>query len=105
MKRKPETIPTSCRLEERDRLELEARAEKLKMSLNDLVKQYVIAGLREDDARTSIIPMLQEFTEAIRETRRDHAIMAAVLLAEAGKRTKEEGLEWAKLNIPTEQPH
>jgi hypothetical protein len=86
-------------LEERDRQELDARAEKLNTTVSDLVEKYVLAGLREEDAKTSIVAILKEFQDEIRETRRDHALMAAVLLAEAGKRTREEGLKWAAQNI------
>lgn len=99
VKPKSKTKSTACRLDERDRQELEARAEKLNTTMSDLVQQYVIAGLREDDAKTSIVAILKEFQEELRETRRDHALMAAVLLAEAGKRTMEEGLNWAAQNI------
>ena len=99
VKQKSKTKSTACRLDERDRQELEVRAEKLNTTMGDLVKQYVIAGLREEDAKTSIVAILKEFQEEIRETRRDHALMAAVLLAEAGKRTREEGLDWAAQNI------
>ena len=99
VKPKRKTEPTACLLDERYRQELEARAEKLNTTMADLVQQYVIAGLREEDAKTSIVAILKEFQEELRETRRDHALMAAVLLAEAGKRTREEGLKWAEQNI------
>jgi len=99
VKPKSNKITTACRLEERDRQELDARAENLNTTVSDLVEKYVIAGLREEDAKTSIVPILKEFQEELRETRRDHALMAAVLLAEAGKRTREEGLNWAAQNI------
>ena len=99
MKPKTSTIPTTCRLELKDRQVLEARAEKLNTTVGDLVEQYVIAGLREDDTKTSIVAILQEFKDAIRETRRDHALMAEVLLASAGKISREEAHKWAEHNI------
>lgn len=99
VKQKSNRITTACRLDERDRQELDARAENLNTTVSDLVEKYVIAGLREENAKTSIVAILKEFQEELRETRRDHALMAAVLLAEAGKRTREEGLNWAAQNI------
>ena len=99
VKPKSNSKTTACRLDERDRQELEARAENLNTTVSDLVEKYVIAGLREEDAKTSIVAILKEFQEELRETRRDHALMAAVLLAEAGKTTREEGLNWAAQNI------
>ncbi len=102
VKSKSKTKPTTCRLDERDRQELEARAEKLNTTMGDLVQQYVIAGLRDDDAKTSIVPILREFMDEIRETRRDHALMAEVLLASAGKISREEAHKWAEHNIRAE---
>ena len=102
VKPKSKTKPTTCRLDERDRQELEARAEKLNTTMGDLVQQYVIAGLRDDDAKTSIVPILREFMDEIRETRRDHALMAEVLLASAGKLSREEAHKWAAHNIRAE---
>ena len=61
MKPKSSRVPTTCRLEEPDRQELEIRADKLNTSVSALVEQYVIAGLNGTDAQTSIVAILKEF--------------------------------------------
>ena len=38
----------ACRLDKRDREELEARAETLTTTVGELVERYVLAGLRVD---------------------------------------------------------
>lgn len=99
MRKKSTTKPTNCRLTLEEREALEARANELNVTMSDLVKQYVLAGLREEAARGSIFEALQEFKEEIRETRRDHALLAEVLLAAAGKVSRDEAHKWARENI------
>lgn len=99
MKPKANRIPTTCRLDEQDRQELELRAEQANTTVSELVEQYILAGLKEEDARASIVAILLQLREELRETRRDHAVMAAALLAEGGKRSREEGIAWARQHI------
>ena len=96
---KSENKPLSCRLEEKYRQQLEIQAKKLKVKVAVVLRQYAIAGLREEAAKDSIFEVLEEFRDEIRETRRDHALMAEVLLAAAGKLSRNEAQKWAKRNI------
>ena len=96
---KSENKPLSCRLEEKYRQQLEIQAKKLNVKVAVVLRQYVIAGLREEAAKDSIFELLEEFRDEIRETRRDHHLIAAVLLAEAGKLSREDALKWAQEHI------
>ena len=48
MKQKSNRVTAACRLDKRDREELEARAKMLNTTVGDLVEKYVLAGLRVD---------------------------------------------------------
>lgn len=48
VKQKSNRVTTACRLDKRDREELEVRAEILHTTVGELVEKYVLAGLRVD---------------------------------------------------------
>ncbi|MFO1458701.1 MAG: hypothetical protein U1G08_04780 [Verrucomicrobiota bacterium] len=87
------------RIEEEYREALVARAEQLKVTVSELVKQYVIAGLREDAATGSLYDALCSLKEEIRESRRDLSLTAEVLLVAAGKLSEKDARTWARENI------
>lgn len=62
------------------------------MNINDLVKEYVIAGLREEVAKDSVF-------DALIQVRRDLSLMAEALLLGAGKLDEKEAYDWAQKNI------
>lgn len=73
------------RLEKGYYQEIEARTEKLNMSISDLVTEYVVAGLREEAAKNSVYEALGQVRSEIREIRRELSLMTAVLLIGAGE--------------------
>ena len=87
------------RLEDGYCQEIKARAEKLNMSISDLVRDYVVAGLREEAAKNSVYDALGQVRSEIREIRRDLSLMTAVLLIGAGKIDEKEAHRPADSNV------
>ena len=99
MKAKSQKKPVGCRLEEEYRTALAAVAAERGKDVSDVIHGYILAGLRDEAARESLFDILSLIRIELREGRRDHALMAEVLLHAAGQIDKAGALDWAEKNI------
>lgn len=99
MKHKSTKKPVGCRLEREYRDALVAKAEEVGVEVSDVIRSYIIGGLREEAARGSLFEILALIRAELRECRKDHKLMAVALLNGAGKADEDEALEWAEKNI------
>lgn len=94
-----EKIPTTCRLEREYRDVLESRAKDLNLNLSDLVRQYVVEGLREDATKVTLHQELPAISEEIKQLRRDLSLLAEALMIRAGKMEPAAARTWAVKNF------
>ena len=87
------------RLEEEFRVALSEQADERNVTVSDMVRYFVIQGLREDAARGTLFEAISLYRHEIQEMRKDLALMAEVLLCGAGKLDESEAREWAQKNI------
>ena len=91
--------PISCRLEPEFEEALGGRAEGMKLSKSDLVRNYVKAGLSEDATKVTLHEELPAIREEIKQLRRDLSLVAEVLLIRAGNVEPAAARKWAMENL------
>lgn len=99
-KRRRSTKKTvACRLEEEYRVALAAEAAQQGVELSDVIHKLIVEGLRDKEMRAKLYELIEGIYFLIRETRRDHGLMAAMLLHAAGKLDKAAAIKWAEEHI------
>jgi hypothetical protein len=102
MKTKSTKKPVGCRLEEEYRNALAAEADERGVEVSDVIRHYIIKGLREEAAQATLFEQLASILSQLKESRRDHSLMTEVLLHSAGRFDPTKARQWAEKIIRAE---
>ncbi len=93
------TIPTTCRLEREYRELLDGRARDLNLKSAELVRKYVLEGLKEDSTKITLHQELPAIGEELKQLRRDLSLLAEALMIRAGNMEPAAAQAWAVKNF------
>ena len=93
------TIPTTCRLEREYRELLNGRANDLNLKPAELVRKYIVAGLKEDATKVTLHEELPAISEELKQLRRDLSLLAEALVIRAGNMEPAAARAWAVKNF------
>ena len=93
------TKPTSCRLERDYREVLDSRAKDLNLKPAELVRKYIVAGLKEDATKVTLHEELPAISEELKQLRRDLSLLAEALVIRAGNMEPAAARAWAVKNF------
>ena len=98
-RKKALAAPIAVRLEEEHHLAVLEVAAERKLEVSELLREYVIQGLREDIAKASVFEVLALLKMEVHEARKDIALVAEVALSSAGKLDEKEAVQWVQENL------